>query len=159
MTMTEQLREVAKRLLAKTKSGQVNWRPHDTKPSGASLFLDNSSIHVSYISPKAEADIISLDLLRHDLMDGPESSATLRAYVDDPEADTRGSTTQDIEDSLLLTELYTEATKAAYKWDDLFADIDQALAQPGLIGVAEDSTAITSTKKLSQQEPAHAQRR
>ena len=159
MTMTEHLRVVARRLLDRTKAGQVNWRAHDSDTTGCSLFLENSSVHLSYISPKAEADIISLDVFRHDLSEGPESHAILRAYTDDPENDTRGSTTQDIADSLLLTELYAEATKAAFKWDDLFVEIDQALAQPGRIGGVQETLVSASPNGPILQEPAHAQRR
>ena len=161
MNTTDRMRDVARRLLVKTKSRQVNWIPHDLEFMGCTLYLDKSHMTLRHLKPKALSDTIRIDLYRQDDNDRyPPAAASFEAYVF-----TEGSVVEDYDDeqqfndSLLPTELYNEATKVAYHWDEILDDIDNALAQPGRVGLSQSPDDSVTKTPLPSKEPAHAPRR
>ena len=153
MKTNEQMRAVVRQLLDKTKARQADWRPGgDEEFTGCSLFLPQSSLHLTYVAPRAEADYIRIELVRNGSEDPPGSNPTFEAYVDSPDSKSQATDPQEAEDSKLLTELYREATNIAFRWDERFAVLDEALSRPGSVGL--DRPPMYSSK-----EPDHAQRR
>lgn len=162
MIETERMRGIAKRLLEKTKLRQVNWipdPPDDEEEHGCTLILGKSILILRNVKPKAEADSIKLTLVKTGLELSPSSIASFESYVSDTIPDAQYDSIQQREDSQLLTELYSEATKVAYKWDEVLADIDGALARPGKVGLDHLPAEQFVNPIPSTKEPAHAQRR
>ncbi len=153
MTTNEQMRAIVKQLLDKTKARQADWRPGgDEEFVSCSLYLPQSSLLLTYVVPRAEADYIRLELVRNGAQDPPGWNPTFEAYVDSPDSNAQAINPQEREDSRLLTELYREATNVAYHWDERFAALGEVLSQPGSVGL--DPALVLPSK-----EPAHAQRR
>ena len=147
------MRTVVKQLLVKTKARQADWRPGgDEEFVSCSLYLPQSSLLLTYVAPRAEADYIRLELVRNGAKDPPGWNPTFEAYVDSPDSNAQATNLQELEDSKLLTELYREATNVAYHWDERFAALGEALSRPGNVGL--DPALV-----LSKKEPAHAPRR
>lgn len=162
MIETERMRGIAKRLLEKTKLRQVNWIPDatdDTKEHGCTLILGKSVLVLRNFKPKAEADSIKLVLVKTGSEIRYASIASFESYVGDAITEAQYDSDQQREDSELLTELYSEATKVAYKWDEVLADIDGALARPGKVGLDHLPVEQFVSPRPTTKEPAHAQRR
>ncbi len=159
MIETERMRDIANRLLFKTKLRQVNWIPYDQVNNGCALLLDKSYITISYIKPKAEADSIRLSLTSTTNGYDKVLIASIQAYINNYDPEDGPDDQQEYADSIILKELYNEATKVAYKWDVVLDDIDTALSQPGKIGLNEPISGASALLQALTKEPAHAQRR
>lgn len=147
------MRAVVKQLLAKTKARQADWRPRtDGEFAGCAIYLPQSSLYLTYIEPRAEADYIRLELVRNGQQTAPGGNPTFEAYVDSPDSNAQATNPQELEDSRWLTELYREASAIAYRWDEVFAGLGEVLSQPGSVGL--DPALVLPSK-----EPAHAPRR
>jgi len=133
----DKLRDIARRLLIKTKAREVNWQSEGGKDKACFVRLDKSMIKLTYVVPPAEEDMIVLQVSPIGTGVLPELSATLQAYTDTPESLAQSISREDDQDSFLLSELYREAAKVAYHWDDMLTDIDLALSKPGVMGLPQ----------------------
>lgn len=159
MIEIEKMRTIAKRLLEKTKSRQINWIPQLPEELGCVLLLDKSILTLRNIKPKAAADSIQLTLAGLDSEVRAGSIAIFESIVGDNIPEDQFDSVQEREDSELLSELYSEATKVAYKWDEVIADIDGALARPGRVGLDHLPVESPVNPRPFRKEPAHAPRR
>lgn len=152
------MRDIATRLLHKTKLRLVNWIQYNFDKTGCKLLLDKSFITINFVKPKAEGDYIKLSLVSSRSSTDIPSIAFMQAYTDyfDPRDETEQ---RDFDDAVLLKELYSEATKVAYRWDEVLADIDDALSNPGKIGLNDPHPATSALLEASTKEPANAPRR
>ena len=159
MIETERMRDIANRLPSKTKLRQVNWIPYDQANNGCALILNKSYITLSYIKPKAEADSIRLSLISTTNDADKTLISSFKAYINNFDPEDGHEDQQDYDDSIMLKELYNEATKVAYKWDVVLDDVDAVLSQPGNIGLNEPILGASALLHELAKEPAHAQRR
>ena len=163
MIEIDRVRSIAKRLLEKTRSGLVNWSANhdDATGKGCVLLLNNSTVELTYRDDTAEAPTIRMDIINsaRDKSSTPAALATLSAYDSTLQLNEPITDPQDASDSVLLIELYREATRVVYEWDVVLADIDDALSQPGRIGLAEPVKKPSPFLQASPKEPAHAPRR
>ena len=134
MSDSERMRDIAKLLLSKTKDRQANWLPRDQDGTAFTLKLDDAALTLSYVEPGAEADYIVLELNRLNPDIRRATVASFRAYVDDPNLSNAHDEPEDIQDSLLLTDLWREVSRVALKWDKVLDDVNSALLRPGVVG-------------------------
>ncbi len=137
MSEKDKLRDIARRLLVKTKNREVNWQSHGGEDRMCFVRLDKSMIKLTFVVPPAEEDLIVLQVSPLTPSKMPELSASLQAYSDSPESLAQSVSREDDQDSFLLSELYREAAKVAYHWDDMLTDIDSALSKPGVMGLPQ----------------------
>jgi hypothetical protein len=92
--------------------------------------LPESSLHLAYFSPQADADYVCLDLRRPD----GTVVASWSVRDGDPEWD-------------LMQNLYSEASRIAMGWDKVIEDVEQALTREDEIGLTQGPTS-TATAEL-----------
>jgi hypothetical protein len=117
------IREIAEKLLAKTRANQVNWTDHDTENTGCRLLLPHSSLEVVFHSPPAEPDRVTITVNRLE-DDGEWPLAEFTASEGD-------------EDWELYFSLYEAASRVVYRWDEVLDDLRSAVNASGPIGKGE----------------------
>ena len=127
-------RNIVKRLLKKTKNRLVNWLPDPEGSGSLVVMLDRSVLDLSRITSRGQLDKLTFNL--HKLMPGGrrEPVASLVGYYDDGDEGIRELTEDEVDDSVLLTELYEQAKLVSSHLDDVVDDIDAALDSDKPIG-------------------------
>jgi hypothetical protein len=117
----EKLREIAAKLLERTRAGEVAWEPDDKYEQSFAVTLPKSKIAISYRPQRQDPAVYLLSVRDpNDVEVGQWSVLTGKA-----------------DDSRLMADLYQEASRGATKWDEVLKDIDTALRSKGQIGHGE----------------------
>ena len=133
MISEDKYREMARRLLEKSRANEVGWKvvvPTDlfSKPNAPpslqrrskaafQVTLPKSKIVLTFVSPPTESDFILLSILG---TDGVEvDSWKIEEGTPDWE---------------LAMNLYSDARRVTGGWDDILKDVEQAIAKEGVIG-------------------------
>jgi hypothetical protein len=113
MIPVERARLTAKKLLEKTRADQVKWEKDSGQRFGASFVMafPKSSIRLTFISPTAEPDTITLYFF-----DENGSSVGSWSVEEGSEPDWQ-----------LLNDLLAEANRSATGWDKVLEDVERAL--------------------------------
>jgi hypothetical protein len=118
----DKLRDIAKRLLERSRKNDVHWQEVEREHRGATGYevqLPSSMIRVEHRSPETEPDNILVIVCGQ----RGEIIASLDADASTP-------------DWPLLNDLYAEAHRYVTGWDRILKDIDEAIQKPGKIGIA-----------------------
>src|SRR5437016_406658 len=97
MITKDNLRAIAKRLIAKTKTGDVRWEYDDDYNNSCILNLGTSYVRIQLISRSSRPDVLELSLL-----DGGTDNTIATLPVEEAKGDP---------DWELLSELYDEAAR------------------------------------------------
>ena len=128
MSVEEKYREIVKRLLAKTRDREVQWkddsagRSHGGVKGAFRVFFPQSSIFLVYVSPTAAPDFIRLDFTNS------KGEVVDSWAVEDEESDWQ-----------LLKDLYVQVRHQALGFEDVLSDIEQAISKKGVIGLQNPS--------------------
>ena len=119
MILTPRHADALRRLLEKSRVDEVNWQPAPSRAEGAYVVrFPRSGIAVQYHVPRTAVDWISIDFQN----EREEPAQRFRVEEGDSEWE-------------IARALYAEAERSATGADEILADIEQAIARPGKIGV------------------------
>ncbi|HLZ08332.1 MAG TPA: hypothetical protein VKT80_07095 [Chloroflexota bacterium] len=126
MITANKLRDFVKQFRAKTDAKKMEWLPDSMDDSGCMLLLPHSKVRIVLERPDPEhlPDRVVLTIENGDGTVVGELTAT-----------------SEDSDWELLHGLYEAASKAAYGWDLVLADLERAVSEDGSIGGGRQSTA------------------
>src|SRR5437870_3268542 len=109
MFSKDKLRGFAKRLIAKTKAGDVPWEIDNDYYNSCILNLGESCVRIQLTSRSGKPDELEFSVL-----DGTKENPMATLLAEDA---------PDNPDWALLRELYDEAARIAYGWDRVLAEV------------------------------------
>lgn len=121
MIPKNKIRELAGKLLEKTRAEQVRWTYHPTVNYGCVLLLPHSSFEIAFDSPPAEPDKLTVTLNKED---GGDSEAVAELTVVEGDQDWE-----------LYRSLFGEASRRVFGWDKVLDELQTAVNAPGPIGL------------------------
>lgn len=119
------MREIAERLLEKTRANEARWKFHETDDFGCELVLPTSSIEL--LPEAARGGPEGIRMIVNRLSDDVGAMPVSEWFVREGEADWE-----------LLHDLYDLASKRVYGWDTVLQEVENAVRGKGPIGSDED---------------------
>ena len=121
MITEDKFREILNRLLEKSKSGKVNWQVDVYNNTEFHVYFDPTTrLEVGFDSPESEPDWAYANLVADE-----KQAATLRSE-------------DDSDDFILLKDLYRDAQRCLYRWDQVLDSIDKVLSEDKTIGMSPE---------------------
>ena len=130
MIPDKRLRQIATALATKTKTGQVKWTTREFLPQVTSyqVVLPGARVVVTYTTPRAEPDFITLDL------QNPSKVSVGSWTAVKPDEQDELNATSELDEWQILYALFAEAHRVVTGWDKVVSDIETALAGQEPIG-------------------------
>jgi hypothetical protein len=126
MIPTDQFRSILKRLLDKSKKGQVKWRKASDEEDAYVVTMGESYLYLRFTyDVRDRSDRYSAHLYRILQSDCPLASLAADDAGEDEEAQANFS---------LLQELYSDARRVVYGWDKSLDEINKLLESDQVIG-------------------------
>lgn len=111
-------------LLNRSRANDVRWKIADYAPATYELDLpEGSSLVLTYNSPTTDPDFVELRLFNRD----GQLARVWLCSEEDPQWPT-------------VSALFREAERTTTGWDEALSDLEQALQQPGPVGLGEKGT-------------------